>query len=582
MATSSLRVYLQNKCYSHRFIRSRDTSNVVERPERLRAFLVGLAAAIARLDDSKESTGATDVDNLISAINRMQIAGNSTVDLVNSNAVLDILNHAAVKFVHGDIDGDVYLENLKSWAAGSRDKIANGGIELPDGLPPGDLYLCPESIDAVQGALGTICEAVDTIMTSPPSKPSFVAIRPPGHHCGEDTPSGFCFVNNVIVAAAHAHLKHNVQRAVVFDIDLHHGNGTQALVWQINEETYRLALEAEAGTSAPRPGLQMFYGSLHDIMSYPCEDGKPELVQAASVSLHGGHGQHVENIHLQSYKTESEFWDLYDKVYSQLFTRASEFLDKTGGPGDDVIVFISCGFDACEHEYSSMSRHGRHVPVSFYERFARDARSFSAKYARAQDVKDVTCGRLISVLEGGYSDRAISSGAFAHLCGLTGAKADADWWTTERLVQLEQATKKQRGRKSQTDVRGNGKSAGDDAWLARVSAIFRTLEVDIPKPPPRVRAPVLPSSMTLRQRGKKEVVDSSASTASQSSTMPPAVAIASAQGEPGSEVGIDTDSLSSSSSSSLEVPVSRMTGPTNVPKKIPRVILRLGPRPEGQ
>ncbi|KIY53722.1 hypothetical protein FISHEDRAFT_68593 [Fistulina hepatica ATCC 64428] len=114
-------------------------SNVVERREWLGASLVSLATAIARrrLDDSKESTSATDGYNLISAKNRMQIVGNSTVDLVNSNAVVDILNHAAMKFAHasGDINGNVYLEKLKSWAASSRDKITDGGAELPDGLP---------------------------------------------------------------------------------------------------------------------------------------------------------------------------------------------------------------------------------------------------------------------------------------------------------------------------------------------------------------------------------------------------------------------------------------------------------------
>lgn len=79
--------------------------------------------------------------------------------------------------------------------------------------------VCPESLDAIQGALGTVCEAVDRVMASirhvgeseenaegsslDPIQRAFVAIRPPGHHCGEDTPSGFCFVNNVAVAAAH-------------------------------------------------------------------------------------------------------------------------------------------------------------------------------------------------------------------------------------------------------------------------------------------------------------------------------------------------------------------------------------------
>lgn len=70
-----------------------------------------------------------------------------------------------------------------------------------------------------------MCEAVDRVIDDQdPIKRAFVAVRPPGHHCGEDTPSGFCFVNNVAVAAAHAYLKHKINRIVIFDIDLHHGS----------------------------------------------------------------------------------------------------------------------------------------------------------------------------------------------------------------------------------------------------------------------------------------------------------------------------------------------------------------------
>ena len=82
------------------------------------------------------------------------------------------------------------------------------------------VLVCPGSLDAIQGALGTVCEAVDAVLRDEPQpNQAFVAIRPPGHHCGEvcprnlartlllktlqDTPSGFCFVNNVAVGAAH-------------------------------------------------------------------------------------------------------------------------------------------------------------------------------------------------------------------------------------------------------------------------------------------------------------------------------------------------------------------------------------------
>jgi hypothetical protein len=62
------------------------------------------------------------------------------VRIVHSTASVDILNNAAVKFIHGDIDGDVYLEKLKDWVTNSVDKISKGESEIPLGLPQGDLY----------------------------------------------------------------------------------------------------------------------------------------------------------------------------------------------------------------------------------------------------------------------------------------------------------------------------------------------------------------------------------------------------------------------------------------------------------
>lgn len=137
-------------------------------------------------------------------------------------------------------------------------------------------------------------------------------------------------------------------------------------------------------------------------------------------------------MHLESYTSEEHFWtELYEKKYKQVLTKAEGFLEATGGPGDDVLFFISCGMDACEHEYPSMSRHNRKVPTSYYYRFARDACALADKYAG---------GRLISVLEGGYSDRALTSGAMAHFVGLTDVPGDVnvdeEWWNVERLIEV--------------------------------------------------------------------------------------------------------------------------------------------------
>lgn len=302
-------VYIQDDCLKHRYIRTKDFSGVVERPERLRAVKIGLSAAIARAEeafsnsntatkgvtkpkDAGERDPSLEADMLAVTLERMQIGRTqevvtpelqSSVSLTRSKATVDLLNHPAVKYVHGDIDGDVYLENLIAWARDSRNNIAKNGIEFPPEIPlnPADVYLCPTSIDAIQGAIGAVCEAIDTVLAtgtyssldgpSDHCERAFVAIRPPGHHCGEDTPCGFCFVNNVVIGTAHAHLKHGIKRVVILDIDLHHGNGTQSLIWQINEETYRQTLEHAYAKNDASPGLQVYYGSLHDILSFPCE-----------------------------------------------------------------------------------------------------------------------------------------------------------------------------------------------------------------------------------------------------------------------------------------------------------------------
>jgi histone deacetylase HOS3 len=158
--TKETAIFLQDICLQHRFIRSRDTSAIVEKPERLRAVNIGLAAAIAHLEQpltttkvegSALSSGSAD-DDLAAALGRVNLAAQgadlleslpSPVSVIKSAASVDMLNHAAVKFIHGDVDGDVYLENLKVWARDSHDKITKGESEIPEGLSQGDLYREP-------------------------------------------------------------------------------------------------------------------------------------------------------------------------------------------------------------------------------------------------------------------------------------------------------------------------------------------------------------------------------------------------------------------------------------------------------
>lgn len=123
----------------------------MEKPERLRAVKLGLSTAMARLE-SLDNIATPTVqtppegtdDDLTEALKRLnltsQVPGRSRVSVVHSAATVDLLNNAAVKFVHGDIEGDVYLEKLKTWAKESSEKIAKGESEIPSGLNQGDLY----------------------------------------------------------------------------------------------------------------------------------------------------------------------------------------------------------------------------------------------------------------------------------------------------------------------------------------------------------------------------------------------------------------------------------------------------------
>jgi histone deacetylase HOS3 len=151
-----LKVYTQEACLQHQFIRSKDTSNIVERPERLRAVNIGIATVLARTTNVSAkpvatpaplATEARDADDLADAIGRLGIAQagpptlrTSAFHVIKSSAKVDVLNHAAVKYIHGDIEGDVYLEKLIKLARESKERIAAGESEIPYDLSQGDLY----------------------------------------------------------------------------------------------------------------------------------------------------------------------------------------------------------------------------------------------------------------------------------------------------------------------------------------------------------------------------------------------------------------------------------------------------------
>jgi hypothetical protein len=239
----------------------------------------------------------------------------------------------------------------------------------------------------------------------------------------------------------------------------------------MNEETYRQTLETEGGAPASKKGPQVYYGRNFDLIYRPFSPSMK--VQSMTsyltparyvvVDLSTQHPTCSRTAKPNSYKQRpSPSPDLTGNT-SRTYTWKRTHLPNTGRnstPSSTAeycvrqktswrvrVVLVrtcsclsgrfccyrvlhqltkmnSCGMDASEHETPSMSRHNRRVPTSFFHRFARDACAFSDRYAG---------GKLISVLEGGYSDRALISGSMAHLSGLVDGPVDPEWWNVENL-----------------------------------------------------------------------------------------------------------------------------------------------------
>ncbi|KZO90161.1 Arginase/deacetylase [Calocera viscosa TUFC12733] len=429
-------------CSLHTYIRTSNSSTIVERPQRLRAVAVGLACALARLEEV-----LSDPPSSVDGPSKSTVSAPDFVQLVapETYSDIDIRTHAATAYVHNtlaDLEDErtsdsaekVYIERLYDLVGTCVEKVSVKQSEIPPEWPQGDLYLSPGSMAAFQSSIATVCAAADTV-ASPLSmgpKRAFASVRPPGHHCSSAQPSGFCFLNNVAIAAVHAHLNHSITHVAILDIDLHHGNGTQAIAWAINAETNKQAESEDLPGPDTKPGLQIYYGSIHDILSYPCETGDRSLTQAASICIHGAHGQHIENIHLEPYTSDVDFWGrLYPQKYSQLLKKADDFFERTGADPEKSLIFVSCGFDACSHELASMSRHKRNVPPTFYGRFAADAQCLAEKRTK---------GKAVTVLEGGYGDRALQSGAMAYLVGMLMSPEEVmqreHWWSVDELVKV--------------------------------------------------------------------------------------------------------------------------------------------------
>ncbi|MGO1233858.1 MAG: histone deacetylase family protein, partial [Marinobacter sp.] len=224
----------------------------------------------------------------------------------------------------------------------------------------------PGSVEAAEVAAGTSIAAVEAVVSGS-TRSAFALVRPPGHHAEPVRARGFCLLNNVAVAAAHALAELDCERVLIVDWDVHHGNGTQDIFWA---DPHVMLFDIHRA-SPFYPGS----GSLQDVGAGMGEGA------TVNVPMTGGAGDVA-----------------YLKVFNEILVPAAEYFKPD-------LILVSAGFDV--HWYDLA------MNVSF--------EGCAAMTGIVQSLADRLCdGRLVFILEGGYNTESLSRGVRSVLEVLAG------------------------------------------------------------------------------------------------------------------------------------------------------------------
>ncbi|NYT57391.1 histone deacetylase family protein [Alcaligenaceae bacterium] len=222
-----------------------------------------------------------------------------------------------------------------------------------------DTLMNPHTLEAAWAAAGAGITAVDAVMRQT-HRSVFCAVRPPGHHARPAQAMGFCFLNNIAIAAAYAMEQYALERVAIIDFDVHHGNGTE---------------EAFAGDS------RVLMCSFFQHHLFPDQYQNPPA-------------QNMVNIPVEPYTKGDDLRQLVSDVW---MPRLREFQPQ--------LLFISAGFDA--HREDEMGQLG--MVESDYAWITEQMVTLADESAG---------GRIISFLEGGYSLSALGRSTEAHIRAL--------------------------------------------------------------------------------------------------------------------------------------------------------------------
>lgn len=231
-----------------------------------------------------------------------------------------------------------------------------------------DTPISEDSFRIAMLAVGGVLTGIDRITAGEVAN-SMALVRPPGHHATPDQAMGFCLFNNVAIGARYLQKKHSIERILIVDWDLHHGNGTQ-----------------EAFYEDP----SVLYFSTHQYPHYPGTGSFHETGEGK------GKGFTI-NVPMRAGTPADEF---IKKFRDALYERALEFSPE--------FVLVSAGFDA-------------HLNDPLGELLLTED-SYAEMTEIILDIAHKCCkGRVLSVLEGGYNLNALATSVEAHLKVMTGS-----------------------------------------------------------------------------------------------------------------------------------------------------------------
>jgi acetoin utilization deacetylase AcuC-like enzyme len=233
-----------------------------------------------------------------------------------------------------------------------------------------DCAICPDTYEISRLAAGGMVAAVDAVLDGR-VRNAFCALRPPGHHAEQRVAMGFCFFNNIAIAAEHLRADRGIERIAILDFDVHHGNGTQHH-FEADGNVLFSSLHQDPRTLFPGTGFDWETGTGAGV--------------GATLNIPMAPGSGDDDYHRAF---EEEILPLIDRFK----------------PG---FILVSAGFDA--HRADPLAQ--INLSTETFAWMTRETRRLAEAHCQ---------GRLVSALEGGYNLEALADCAQGHVEALAGA-----------------------------------------------------------------------------------------------------------------------------------------------------------------